>query len=767
MSVTRLEGREKVTGKAVFAGDLKLDGLLMGKILRSKVAHARIKHIDTTLAKQLPGVMAVITGRDFPDARIGFIVIDEVAMARDKIRYIGEPVAAVAAIDQATAERALDLIKVELEELPGIFSVEEALKDDCPQIHEDLMNYATAMPVRRYGNVVTHATVKKGNIDSGFAESELIIEDVFSLPLVHQAPMEPKSVVAHYDVNGNLTVWCGTQSSYGVKGDLASYLGLPMGRIRVTGVRVGGGFGGKTRATIEPVASLLAMKSQHPVKIEMSREDDFVAANPRHAMKIWVKTGVKRDGTLVAKQAKVLLDTGAYANFGPITASWASTLITGPYRIPNLLLEGICVYTNTISCGACRAPAAPQTNFTAEVQMDRIARELGLSPYILRQRNALKAGDDTATGQVLTDYGYDEVLHRLELAAKEQLDNIPKNPGMARGVGMAGSFWGMSGFGSSAMIRVNEDGTVILNMGAVDIGTGADTAMALIIAQELGIGLDKIKVVGGDTDSGPYDFGAVGSRTTSAMGNAVYKAVQGVKQQLLSFAAEQLNVPVESLTLDGEFIFDKNDPTNKMPIAGIVPVMCRFIGGPVVASASHATPYPAFDSARLDSHTAPSEVFYMFGAQAVAVDVDPADGRVNVLRVIAVHDVGKAVFPAAIEGQIQGGVAMGLGYALSEEAIFQNGKIINPNFLDYRVPTMRDVPEIVPIVLEKPNAKTPYDIRGIGEPPIIPTAAAVANAVHDAVGVRLNVLPLTPERIYDGLRANHNKDKGNLLQKGF
>jgi CO/xanthine dehydrogenase Mo-binding subunit len=386
--------------------------------------------------------------------------------------------------------------------------------------------------------------------------------------------------------------------------------------------------------------------------------------------------------------------------------------------------------------------------------MDRISRKLGMDPIELRMKNALKPNDLTATGQKLAECGYRDALKELKKYMEEHLTVLPvAEEGKSLGIGVAGGFWGIPGFGSSATVRLNEDGTVILSMGSVEIGAGSDTAMALLVAEELGIPLEQIKVVSGDTDTCPFDFGAIGSRTTQAMGVAVYQAADGVKKQLLAFAEDHLKAPGQTLALGGGRIYVAERPEVGIPIAKAAHMLSVVKGGPVVAAGTHTAPNPPFNPEFVESNTMPSKPFLAFGAQAVAVQVDKTTGKVDVLKVVAAHNVGKAVFRAGIEGQIQGGVAMGLGYALSEEVIFSNGRPVNDSFLDYRLPTIMDVPDIVPIIVEKENARSPEDIRGVGEPTTIPTAAAVANAVFDAVGVRVNHLPLTPEKVYWALKS--------------
>ncbi len=756
----RFEAPEKAIGHATFAGDIKRPRMLFGKILRSQIPHARIKKIQTDRALSLPGVEAVITAEDFPDVKTGLAIQDEVVLARDKVRYIGEPVAAVAAIDPETAEKALALIDLEVEELPGIFDFAQSIDADAPIIHENFRDYTTSMPLNRDGNVCVNTKIKKGDIEGAFADSDEIFEDTYTMPVVHQAPLEPRAAVAEVDRDGRLHVWCGTARVFEIRSGLAETLGLPMTNIRVTGTRIGGGFGGKGTISIEPIAAMLALKTKKPVKIEMTRKEDFQAATPRHSMEISIKTGVKKDGTLLARKAFIKVDTGAYTFFGPNATSNTTLMITGPYNIPNLLIEGICVYTNKISCGPCRGPGAPQAHFAAETQMDRIARKLGLDPIEMRMKNAFKAKDKTASGQVLADCDYQKILTQLQTAIDEHLKDLqPTEEDKALGIGVSGGFWGIPGFGSSATIRLNTDGTAMLLLGSVEIGTGSDTAMALLVAEAFGIPLENIRVISGDTDTCPFDFGAIGSRTTQAMGVAVHQAIEGVKKQLLDFAENHLEAPREILTFEKGRIYVRENPEVGITIAKVVDQLTVAKGGPVVATGSNAAPSPPFDPKLVESTVGASRPFFAFGAQAAAVEVDKVTGKVDVLKVVAVHDVGKAVFREGIEGQIQGGVAMGLGYALSEEVHFSDGRPLNDSFLDYRLPTMRDVPEIVPVILEKENPRSPDDIRGVGEPTTIPTAAAVANAVYDAVGVRVKDLPLTPERVYWALMEKENKSK--------
>ncbi|MDB4444011.1 xanthine dehydrogenase family protein molybdopterin-binding subunit [bacterium] len=752
--VRRLDAPEKSTGDAIFPGDIKREGMLTGKVLNSKISHAHIKRIVTDKALSVPGVIAVITAQDFPDVKTGVIIHDQPVLAREKIRYYGEPVAAVAAIDSQTADRALDLIELEIDELPCIFDFAKSIDTEAPLIHENYKEYHSIKPLKRVGNVCLHTKIEKGNIERGFAKSDEIFEDTYTVPVVHQASIEPRTVVAEMEHHGRLRLWSSTQQPFNIREGIAEALGLPMSRIRVIGTTMGGGFGGKGEMSIEPIAAMLALKTKKPVRLEMTRKEEFLSATPRHSMEISLKTGVKMDGTLLARRAIIKVDTGAYANFGPNTTSNAALLITGPYKISNLFIEGICVYTNKISCGPCRGPGGPQAHFAGETQLDRIALKLNIDPIELRLINALEVNDSTASGQVLGYVGYREVLTELQRSIEKHFGVLREvNKEKALGLGIAGGFWGMAGFGSSAMVRLNEDGTAVLSIGAVEIGTGSNTALSLLVSEGLGIPLEHITIISGDTDTCPYDFGAVGSRTTQAMGVAVQQAIDGVKKQLLDFAEIHLEAPRRIIAFRDSKIYVMEKPDVCVPIAKAIHYLTKVKGGPVVAIGSNTAVNPPYNTEKVESNVVPSKPFFCFGAQAAAVEVDKVTGNVSVLKVVAVHNVGKVMFRAGVEGQIQGGVAMGLGYALSEEAIFAGGKPVNDSFLDYRLPTMEDVPEIVPIIVEKENAKSPEDIRGIGEPSTIPTAAAIANGVHDAVGIRINHLPLTPERVYWGIKS--------------
>jgi CO/xanthine dehydrogenase Mo-binding subunit len=720
--------------------------MLWGEILRSRYPHARIRGIDTSRAQALPEVKAVVTAQDLPTRRFGQMVIDEPLLATDKVRFMGEAVAVVAAVDQDTAKRALELIQVEYEELPPVLDPEAAMQEGSPLIHEDLASYPSSKVVKGSGNVCTHAVVCKGDVEAGFREADFVFEDFFRTQMIHQAYLEPHAALAEVDEGGRITVWTTTQAPFMVRSQLAGIFQVPMNRIRVIGTRCGGGFGGKSRSLVAPFCVLLALKTRRPVKIVLRMDEDFVSAHPRHPSVIYLRSGVKKDGTLVARQATVIFDTGAYSEYGPAATSTATLYALGPYRIPHVRADGYCVYTNKTSCGALRAPGAPQAVFAVESHMDMIAQRLGLDPLEFRRRNAVRDGDHSHTGQVYQNIG----LHScLEAVARHLEGQSPQEPNRAWGVACAQ--WGVGGTSSAAQVKINEDGTVTLLTGAIDIGNGSDTILCQIVAEELGLGLEDVSIVAGDTGSTPYDMATVGSRVTFSMGNAVRLAAADARQQLFQMAARILEARPEDLEARERRINVKGSPEKGVPIAELAQAS-HLRGGQVLGRGSFAAVAPSYDPQSAQGLMYPSKPGDTFCAQAAQVEVDPDTGRVRVLRVVSAHDVGCVVNPNGAEGQVDGGIAQGVGYALSEEVIFQNGKTANPLLLDYRVSTALDLPVIDYLLLEEPRGDGPFGAKGLGEPPHIPTAAAIANAIYNATGARIRELPITPEKLRTALR---------------
>lgn len=745
-SFPRMDGVERVTGRSVFGQDLRRAGMLFGKILRSKYPHARILSIDTSRAEALPGVNAVVTGRDIPSVRSGQFVKDEMIMAVDLVRYLGEAVAAVAAVDEDTATRALDLIDVSYEELPAVFDPQEAMKVEAPVIHPDLATYRAPNLKKGSGNVCTHSIVRRGDVEEGFRQADLVFDDTFRTSMVYHAYLEPHAALAEVDEKGKITVRVSTQGPFSMRSFLAEVFHVPMSRIRVIGVRCGGGFGGKTRSLVAPTAVLLAMKTGRPIKIALSRTEDMVASRPRHPAIIRIKTGVMKDGTIVARQATAILDTGAYADFGPAATSGATIGALGPYKIPNVRADGYCVYTNKNGCGACRAPGVVQAAFASESQIDMIAHRLGMDPLEFRLRNAVDEGDLSATGQVYGPIGMKSALR----AIRDFVEGEGKcAPGQAWGV--ACGKWGVGGTSSSAQLKLNEDGTAVLYTGSVDLGTGSDTVLCQIAAEELGLKLEDMSVVSGDTDGTPFDQGTVANRTTFTTGTAVGLAAVDVRQQLLELGAQALEANPRDLELAERKVRVKGSPDRAVAIAQLAATSI-VKGGPILGRGSFMPVPPQFDPDTVEGTLFASKPGDNFSAQAAQVEVDPETGVVKVLRVVAAQDIGCAINPLLAEGQVEGGVSFGLGFTMSEQLQFENGKVLNPGFQDYRLFGAVDMPLVDVLLVEEVKGDGPFGAKPVGEPPNIPTGPAIANAIYNATGLRLKQLPLTPEAVREALR---------------
>lgn len=754
-SLPRLDGVEKVTGRAVYGLDLRRPRMLVGKILRSRYPHARIVSIDTGRAEALPGVKAVITGKDLPPGYHGQFVKDETLLAVEVVRYLGEFVAAVAAVDEDTAQRALDLIQVDYEELPTVFDPHEAMAAGAPVLHPDLAAYpGSPKVIKGKGNVCCRTTISGGNIEEGFRQADFVLEDTFCTQMIYQGYLEPHAALAEVDGRERITVWTATQGPFLIRSQLAEIFRLPMSWIRVVGVRCGGAYGGKGYSLVAPLCVLLSMKTHRPVRIALTLAEDFLSCHPRHPSTVHLRSGVMKDGTLMARQATVVLDTGAYSGFGPLAISTATSGVLGPYKIPHIKAEGYCVYTNKISCGALRAPGVTQAAFAVESHMDMIAHRLGIDPLDLRLRNALGEGDLSPSGQVYGTIGLKGVLEAIRDYVGRQ---GPCWPGQAWGV--ACGQWGVGGTSSSAQVKINEDGTAVLCTGAVDVGTGSDTVLCQIAAQELGLQMEDISIVAGDTDGSPYDTASVGSRVTFSMGNAVRLAAADARQQLVEMAAQVLEGSPRDLEAVGRAVRIKGSPERAVRIADLA-AASHLKGGPILGRGSWAAVAPGYDPDLVKGHMYPTRPGDTFCAQAVQVEADQDTGTVRLLRVASAHDVGCVINPQLAEGQVEGSLGFGLGFALSEEVLFEGGRTLNPLLLDYRLPTAVDMPTMIDAVfLEEPKGDGPYGAKGLAEPPHIPTAGAIANAVYNAIGVRLKELPMTPERIRQALREQRESPR--------
>jgi CO/xanthine dehydrogenase Mo-binding subunit len=743
-SLPRIDAPGKVTGSAVYAADFALPGMLYGKVFRSAEPHARLVRIDTARAAAMPGVRAVITAADTADVRYGAAVKDEPVFARDVVRYVGQPLAAVAAVTLEAAEAALAAIEAVYEPLPPVLDLAAALAPGAPLVHEGWRSY-TAIPIlQRDGNVCNRARIVMGDVERGWAEADHVFEHRFTTAMVHQGYTEPRAAVAAWDSSGQVTVWSNTQLPFDVQATLADILVIAPSKVRIIVPGVGGGFGGKLRIGVEHFAALLARKSGRPVKVMTTSEEELTAAYPRQGTVIELKTGVTRDGRLTARQGRIYFDTGAFAGSGPGVASVATMVLAGPYRTPNLHLEGYAVYTNKTNCGSYRAPSGPQANFAVESQMDMIADALGIDPLELRLRNIVHEGDEGPTGQVLTAVGLEECLRR----AADAIGWGDRRPGPGRGKGLAIGWWTTTGGSSGVYVKINPDGSVTLNTGAVEIGTAALTGAAQVLAEALGVDLADITVISGDTASTPFDFGAQGSRTAFAVGNACRAAAAELERKLFELAAAHLKTTEDAFALRDKHVVG---PDGRVSLAELAR-QSQVAGGGMIAHGTFIAPGTPYDTKRVEGHVYPAFHSPSFHAHAVDLSVDAETGEVTIHKYVVAQDVGFALNPIYIEGQIEGGVAQGLGQTLSEEIVYRDGRVLNANLTDYKMPTTLDVPRIESILVEHPGRVGPFGAKGVGEPPNVEPPAAVANAIAAAVGTRITSLPITAEKIVRGHR---------------
>lgn len=752
-SLPRLEGRDKVSGRAMYVDDLARPRMLHAALALAPYAHARIRSIDVAAAKALPGVRAILTGADFPK-RFGAFVKDEEALVHDTVRYFGEPVAAVAADDLATARKAASLIEVDYEELPAHATPAAARAPDACAIHADFERY-----VRRYGgplakNVCAHTTMSEGDVDAAFASCDVIVEGTYSTqPQVH-CYLEPCGALAELDDAGRIVIWSPCQAVSRVQATVAEVLGLPMARVRAIATRVGGAFGGKADVTVQPVAALLAMRTRRPVKLVLPRNDDFLMMRTRHPAEVWMRTGAKADGTIVAREARVVLDGGAYAEDSAAVLGFALFIARGPYRIANVRVEGEAVYTHRLRAAGFRGYGNPQVTFAGEAQLDELAERLKIDPLALRLQNAMVAGDAWLGGSKADACGLVECLERVRDASGwGRAAAPPARPGRKRGLGVACMAHICGILSTSAIVRVLEDGTVNLNTAAVDLGEGSDTVLAQMCAEALRIPVDWVNFAPPDTDGSPYNWSTGGSRVTYMVGRAVGQAAADVRRQLFEHASAMLECASDDLELlpggrVGIVGADRN-----VSFHAISQRAHWMAGGPILGQASVMFEGGGVDPKRtiISGNGLGRLGVFTFGAQVAEVEVDERTGEVHVLRFWAAHDVGRAINPASVRGQIVGGVAQGIGYALIEDLAYDGARPANPNLMDYKIPGAHDLPAIEPIIVEHPEPTHPFGAKGVGEPPIVGVAPAIANAIAGASGIRLRALPMTPERVLDAL----------------
>ena len=742
-SPPRVDVADKVIGKALFSADIILPNMLHARMLRSPHPHARIKRLDVGRARAMEGVMAVVTSADIP----GLAGLREVpdpelpCMARDKAIFEGQPVAAIAAIDPYIAEEALDLIEVEYEELPSVTDVLDAMRPEAPIIHPSLRAQNLTGEDDRPSNIFWYMKYLRGDLDEGFRQADIVLENTFRTQTVHQGHIEPRASVVDIGTDGKLTVWTDNQSIFKVREFVAGYLGLPLRRVRVMPVEVGGGFGGKLHQQLSPVAALLALKTGRPVKMVMTRAEVFKATRPSPATAITIKMGVTKEGRLTAADVKVIYDFGASTGMPGLDAVHHGIKLLDAYRIPNYRIEGYDVVTNKAPSGPYRGPAAAQANFAVESQLDLLTREVGMDPLEFRLKNCVAKGDLTVHGAPFGEIGFVDALEGMA----RHLEGREEPGGAGKGRGIACGLWTTMSLGSAAHINVNDDGSVTLVVGATDI-SGTRTAFAQIVAEELGIGLDEVTVASGDTETAPSASVSVGSMTTRSTGTAVMRACLNLKEQLCRRAALRMKVDASEVEFFRGRVRLKERPETAISFADLARDNFALPGaGPLVASG------------RSDPLGKPTPVFVV---QAADVQVDRETGKVTVVSYAVCQDTGLSINPSIIEGQIQGAVAQGIGWALTEGYVYEKGVMKNPTFLDYRMPIAPDVPRIETILVEHASDAIPYGIRGVGEPPMVPTLAAIANAVHSASGVRLLELPMTPEAVLDKIKGGKGPSPG-------
>ncbi|MDI6820130.1 MAG: xanthine dehydrogenase family protein molybdopterin-binding subunit [Candidatus Hodarchaeaceae archaeon] len=762
--VPRIDAIEKVTGAAQYAADLRLPGMLHVKLLKSPHAHARIVRIDTSEAEKLPGVRAILTGKEVP-YKFGIYMQDKEVLAQEKVHHVGEPVVAVAADTEEIAERAVELIKVEYGELPPIFDVREAWKEGAPLVHERLHEYKHAPFIfpKPHTNIANHFKLRKGDVERGFKEADVILENEFYQPQVQNVQMETHTSIGQWLPNGQINIWTSAQSPFAVRHLLSAGLGVPIHKINVVVPYVGGGFGGKAGLHWEPLVVLLSKKvGGRPVKLVMTREEQFNTTAVRQGFYARIKTGVKRDGKIVAGEFLYVWDAGAYADYGVNIGRAAGYSCTGPYEIPNVKCDSLTIYTNHPYGTAYRGFGHAEFHFAVERQMDLVARAIGMDPVEFRLKNAALPGRITATGEKLReDAGrVDECINAVAEAIGWGKKGPKQVGGKLRGIGIA-ALWkapAMPSFtSSSAILKLNEDGSVTLSISSTEIGQGTPTALAQMVAEELQMPIEKVKVVTKqETDFGPYSWQTVASRGLFMEGNATLNAARKLKEQVKGMAAQLLGVPEEELVVADEKVFvpgrpDKGLPLAKLATAGIFPDG-RGIGGPVLGYGY----YTAEGLTNLDPETGQGlpALMWTFGAQGAEVEVDPETGDVKVIKVVSAFDIGKAINPSLLEGQIYGGIVQGIGSALMEEFIFNGrGVLLNNNLTDYKICRAQDIPdELVFIPIENPQRNAPHGVRGIGEHPRISIEPAIANAIYDAIGVDLFEIPMTREKVWRALQ---------------
>ncbi|MFH1321344.1 MAG: xanthine dehydrogenase family protein molybdopterin-binding subunit [Bacteroidota bacterium] len=747
--VHNIDGIAKITGRAEYTFDVKLPGMLYGKILRSPYPHAKILNIDTSKAEALTGVKGVVTGKDTIGIKQGIWrrfkeLCDEGILSRERVRYIGEPVAAVAAVDEDTAEEALDLIEVEYEPLPGVYEPLEAIKEGAPQLHE---------LAERNINVTRH--IEWGDVDEAFLKADHVREDWFRCSSQAHVCMETHCAVASYTPEKKLTVYTSTQSHYYMQVLLAWTMGLRENDVRVISRYTGGGFGSKFELdSAQFCSSLLSMKLFKPVKIVLTREEEFMATKRRTPMFYYLRTGVKKDGSFVAKEARVFTDGGAYTSMGATCLYLTGFFQAFPYVWPSYRYDGYRVYTNSAPTSAMRGFGAPQATFCAETQIDLIAKDLGIDRIDIRRKNAMYPGYEVPGQATIQSCGITECLDKIEDWIKSR-GKLPENHGIgiaAYGFMSGGIFnWFDTPYAfSSAIVKINIDGKVDLYIGSQDMGQGSNTTMTMICAEELGVKVEDIRIHMGDTDDCPVDIGAWGSRETLMQGNAVQMAAADAKRQIIEFAAAKLSPNiVYDLDIKDQWIHLVARPERGLSYFDVVKEIIRGREGQTIIGRGHYTPHRK-------GMISPA---YSFGVQAVEADVDPDTGKITLKNCVTAHDCGQVINPIGVEGQLEGAMAMAAGYGFTEDLPMEDGKIMNPNLVDYKVLRTTEMPDSKIIEVETYEPEGPFGAKEAGEGLTNPTAGALGNAVYHATGLSIKELPITPEKILAALKEKKNKNE--------
>ena len=751
-SVPRVDVRHKVTGKAVYCADYRMPGILTGRIKRSPHRFARILSVDASKARKLPGVKTAITARDVTQSSYGPIYPDQLPLAAEYVRYVGDEVAAVAAIDEDTAEEALDLIEVEYEELKPVLTMKEAITDGAPAVHPEREG------IRQ--NIAQHIEFERGEGEAAFKQADLIIEERFSTQTQYHAPMETQTCVASWDVNGKLIFRASTQSPFALRRNLSVALCVPQDKIRVIQPTVGGGFGGKgAPPSAYPICALLAWSTGKPILLILPREEDFLSAHPRVPEILNIRLGFKKDGTMVAKDAYIMADAGAFLGISPHVLLTSAIRPDCIYRLPNIKFRGDLIYTNTVPRGAFRGFGNPKPTFALESMVDIAAEKLGIDPMEIRLKNCTRKEDITQHGWIINSCGLGESITKsAEASGWKEKRNPADIQGKKRGVGMAcqihvcGRRQGPAPDGSSAFITINQNGKVKIISGECEIGQGSNTIFTQIAAEELSVGVADVEIIPVDTDFSPHAKGTFGDRLTVLGGSAVKLAAVDAKNKLLKYAAEKLGADREELEIKLGKIYSRINPEKATTIQEVAADIIPQNGGlPIIGHGGYVLPdwvVPAHPDTKYGNYS----ISYAFGTQVAEVLVDPETGKVDITNIWAAHDVGKTLNPRSAEGQVEGGVMQGVGYATTEAYLWKGGKVINTNLTDYRIATAPDIPNIHTIFIETNDPETPYGAKGLGEPVMNPTAPAVINAIYNAIGVRIKDLPITPEKILVALK---------------